>query len=112
MPGEHQERAEHVQDPVEPVDEGHAGEDEHQPQHQRAEDAPEQHPVLVLARHDEVAEDQRPHEDVVDAEALLDQVAGVVLARRLAAVDRPDDQPEGEADADPDGRLDGGLLRA
>ena len=43
-----------------------AGEDEDEPQHQRAEDAPEQHAVLVLRGHGEVAEDQRPHEDVVD----------------------------------------------
>ena len=33
-----------------------------------------------FAGHREVGEDQRPDEDVVDAEALLDQVAGEVLA--------------------------------
>ena len=49
--GEQQERAEHVEDPVEALDQGDAGEDERRPQHERAEDAPEQHPVLVLRRH-------------------------------------------------------------
>ena len=62
------------------------GEDEHEPQHQGAEDAPEQHPELVRPGHGEVAHDQRPHEHVVDAEALLDQVAGDVLGGRLPAV--------------------------
>ena len=60
-----------------------AGEDEHRAQDQGAEDAPEQHPELVLRRHGEVAEDHRPDEDVVDREALLDQVAGQVLAGGL-----------------------------
>ena len=54
-------------------------------QHQRAEDAPEQHPVLVLRGHLEVGEDQRPHEHVVDRQALLDQVAGELLAAGRAA---------------------------
>ena len=46
--GEEQERAEDVEDPVEPLEQRDAGEDEDGPQHQRAEDAPEQHPELVL----------------------------------------------------------------
>ena len=53
-----------------------AGEDEDGPQHERAEDAPEQHAELVLRRARRRTEDHRPHEHVVDREALLDQVAG------------------------------------
>jgi tellurite resistance protein TerC len=41
--------------------------------------------VLVLGRHREVGEDQHEDEDIVDAEALLDQVAGEELQRDLAA---------------------------
>ena len=53
--------------------------------HERAEDAPEQHPVLVLARDREGAEDQREDEDVVDAQRLLDEVAGEERDARLGA---------------------------
>ena len=62
--------------------------------------------------HGEEREDHGPHEDVVDREALLDEEAGVVLAAGLAAL--PDDhhEAEGEADRDPDGRLDGRFLDA
>ena len=44
-------------------------------QDQGPEDSPEQHTELVHRRHREIAEDDRPHEDVVDREALLDQVS-------------------------------------
>ena len=44
--------------------------------------------------HGEVAHDDRPHEDVVDRQALLDQVAGDVLTGRLAAPHAPDDERE------------------
>ena len=104
--GVEQERPEHVEHPVEALDHGDAGEDEDRPHDQRAEDAPEQHAVLVLRRHEEVAHDQRPHEDVVDAQALLDQVARHVLAGRLrrrtttrSRTRRPSPQPIQTADS-------------
>ena len=53
--GEDQEAAEHVEHPLERLDQGDAGEDEDRPQHEGAEDAPEQDPVLVLLGHLEVA---------------------------------------------------------
>ena len=65
---------------------GGADADHRAAHHQRAEDAPEQHAVLVDRRHREVTEDHRDDEDVVDAERLLDDVAGEVLQRRRAAV--------------------------
>ena len=105
-----QEGAEHEQHPLEALEQRDPGEDEDEAQHQRPEDAPEQHPELVGAGHREVAHDQRPHEHVVDAEALLDEVARDVLAGRLAAVPGEDHAGEGDADADPDRRLDGGFL--
>ena len=64
------------------------------PQHERAEDAPEQDPELVRPGHGEEREDHRPDEDVVDREALLDQVAGEVLAGRPGARRPRDDERE------------------
>ena len=63
-----QERAEQVQNPVEPFDQRHAGEDEDGSERKRTEDSPEQNSVLVFHRHLEVAQNQRPDEDVVDTE--------------------------------------------
>ena len=77
--------------------------------HQRAEDAPEEHSELELARDGEEREDHGPHEHVVDREALLDQEAGVVLAGRLPAVPEQHDESEAEAQRDPHRRLDRGL---
>ena len=45
-------------------------------EHNHAEDAPEQHPVLVDARNAEEGEDRGDDEDVVHREGLLDQIAG------------------------------------
>ena len=109
-PREHQERAEQVQDPGEVVDEHRAAGDEDRPEYQGTEYAVEQHAVLVLPGDGEVGEDQREHEDVVDRQRLLDQVAGVVLAAGPGAVRPPHHAAEGEPQTDPDGRPDRGLL--
>ena len=53
-----------------------------------AEDAEEEHPVLVGRRHPEVAEHHDEHEDVVDRERVLDDVAGEELERGLAGGER------------------------
>lgn len=59
---------------------------DHRTAHEKsAEDAPEQQAVLVERRHREEAEDHRDHEDVVHAGGLLDDVAGQVLLRAVAA---------------------------
>src|SRR3546814_7695561 len=52
----------HEQHPLEALEEPDPGEDEDEAQHQRPEDAPEQHPELELAGNREVAHDDRPHE--------------------------------------------------
>src|SRR3546814_17398084 len=75
----------HEQHPLEALEEPDPGEDEDEAQHQRPEDAPEQHPELELAGDREVAHDDRPDEHVVDREDLLDQVAGAVLTVGRAA---------------------------
>ena len=101
--GEHEERAEDVDRSSGSARAAPRRGDEDRAEHERAEDAPEQHAVLVLAGHGEVREDQGEDEDVVDREALLDQVAGEVLARRPARPSQQlDDHAEGEAERDPD----------
>ena len=57
--------------------------------------------MLVGQRHTEIAEEQSEHEDVVDREALFDQVAAKVLAGSNAAECHPDERPEGQPHGDP-----------
>ena len=90
QPGQHEERAEHVDRVVEGVEQRRAGEDEDRAQHDRADDAPVDDAPLVRGRHGEVAEDQREHEQVVDRERLLDQEAGQVLLGGRAALPPPE----------------------
>ena len=104
VPGVEQEGGEHVEDPGETLDQHRAGGDEHPAKDQRAEDPEEQHPVLVLPRDDEVAEDDRPDEHVVHRQRLLDEVAGEVLLARLGAVEAPDEGAERDAERHPDDR--------
>jgi hypothetical protein len=70
---------------------------------QRADDAPEEHPVLVLRGHGERREDQQEDEDVVDAERLLDKVAGRPFEPLLRALEVVDADIEGDGEADPHG---------
>ncbi len=102
-----QEGTQQQQRPLEPLDDGHTGEDEDRPHDQRAEDAPEEDTVLVLVGDVEERQDDRPHEHVVDAEALLDHVSREVLSAAFAAVDHPDDHANGNAEGDPREGLDG-----
>ena len=124
-----QERAEHDHDPV--VLHQHGAErDEQRAEDQRAEDAVEQHAVLVPGRHREVREHRDEHEDVVDGERLLDDVAGEELERGIAGelrVVEPGERRhlrqvpehvaveqvvEGEREQHPDDAPGGGLARA
>ncbi len=70
------------------------GGDEARPQREGAEDAGEKHPVLAGGGHGECLEEQREHEEVVDAECLLDQVGGEVLLAGAAAVPGDEDDSE------------------
>jgi hypothetical protein len=80
-PEDHEERTEDVDDPVEPLDEHGAHDDHRAALDESAEDAPEQHAVLVERRDLEVREDQEEHEQVVDAERFLHEIAGGELER-------------------------------
>jgi hypothetical protein len=79
--GEQQEGAEQVEDPVELLQQPAAGQDHDRAQHDGADDADHQHPLLVGRRHREVGEDHQEDKDVVDRQALLDQVAGQEFER-------------------------------
>ena len=105
-----QERAEEDERDLEGVDDGDTGEDEPESHGEGAEDSPEEHPVLVLRRDLEVGEEDRPDEDVVHAEALLDEVATHVLARGGTAELPQHDETEDEPDGDPRDGLNGGFL--
>ncbi|KAG1084833.1 hypothetical protein G6F40_014372 [Rhizopus arrhizus] len=98
------ERAEQVQQPAEITDQRSAQADHDGAQHDHAQDAPEQHAVLVLARNREEAEDQRDHEDVVHRQRLLDHEAGVVRHAAGRAQLPPDPGAEQQRRADVAGR--------
>ena len=100
--GDDQEGAEDVEQPVELADQPAAREDHDRAQHDRADDAVQQYAALQFQRHREEAEDHHPHEDVVDRQRLLDQVAGdeggrLLVGQRTSerAVEVPP-QPGGE----------------
>ena len=104
-------RAEDVDDPLEACEQRRAQPDEQAAHHQRAEDPPEQHPVLVLRRHGEVLEDQHDDEDVVDAERFLDQVAGEERQRGVMALEYEEPSGEQQGETDPDGGPQAGFAR-
>ncbi len=64
------------------------------PHDERAQDAPDQNPVLVLGRHPEVGKDEPENENIIDAERVLDQVAGEEVERLLGPLPPPDEEVE------------------
>jgi hypothetical protein len=76
---EDQEDSKKVENPVQFGDKLRPESDHRTAQEQGAEDAPKQHAVPVEWRHREEIENHCDHEDVVQAERLLDDVAGQVL---------------------------------
>ncbi|MNS80624.1 hypothetical protein D3C72_1143130 [compost metagenome] len=123
--GEEQEGAEYVEQPMELGDQHATGEDHDRTQHDRAQDADDQHLLALFLRHREVAHDHQEDKDVVHRQRLLDQVAGQELqadlvghdlAGRLVQVE-PEAAVEGQrqrdpADGPPQGLLEGDLVRA
>ncbi len=79
--GGDQDDREEQEGEVEGLQRGRAEGDEDGPQHQRAGDAVEQHPLGEHRRHRERRQQQHEDEEVVDRERLLHQVTGQVLAR-------------------------------
>ncbi len=64
--GDDENDAQQVDDPVRSVEEGEATGDEYRPEHDGAEDPPEQEPMLVRGGNREGRKDHREDEDVVD----------------------------------------------
>jgi hypothetical protein len=102
-PGVEQEGAEDVGDPLEPPDQRDPGADERDAHRQRPHNPPEQHLVLVLRRHLEVAEDQQEDEQVVHAQRLFDHIAGHELQRSPRPVPEIDQHGEARGQRDPEG---------
>lgn len=63
--------------------------------------------MLVLRRDGEERQQDAPDEDVVDAQALLDDESREVLRTSVCAIDTPHDESEGDAQRDPHHGLDG-----
>src|SRR5438874_13626734 len=85
-----QKRTEEVEDKIEPVHQCDT-EDNHDAAHdQRPDDSPDQSAMLSHRRDAEVGEDQNENENVVNAERVLDHVAGQKFERLLWAADFPD----------------------
>ena len=78
--------AEDGQNPRHAGDKGTKGEDEDETEDDGSEDAPEKDAVVVLFLDAERDEYHNHHEDVVDREALFEEVAGEELGEHLAAV--------------------------
>ena len=70
------------------------------PQHESGEDPEGQHAELMLARHRERGHDHQEDEEVVDREALLDEVAGKVLRAVVPAGGGSERDPESDRYAD------------
>ena len=88
-PGINQKRPEKVHDPRKSFDQFRARKDHYAAHHQRAEDSPFQHAVLESLIDRKGAEDHQKQEKVVDAEGLLDQIAGKKFDRVLIAREVP-----------------------
>src|SRR5918995_4409292 len=58
--------------------------------------------VAIALGHGEAGEDHGEHENVIQREALLQQVGGEVRFEPLNAGQQPDESPEGEGDRDPE----------
>ena len=96
------ERAKEIDHPVEVVNQCHAGQDQRCPEHQRSDNAPKQHAVLVFGGYLKIGEDQDEYENVVQAQRVLDQVAREELQRRLAAAPEVDAHVERQGQGNPE----------
>src|SRR3954453_5397108 len=68
--------------------------------------------MLKFSANFEGGEDEDENEDVVDAERVLDDVAGEEIERVILAAQLPDEQIESEGEEHPDDAPNGGFLDA
>jgi hypothetical protein len=110
--GEDQKGGEDIKHPAELLDQRGAQADHDRTQDDDAQYAPEQHPVLIEARHREIGEDHGNDEDIVHRQALLDHKPGQIVHARAGAHVPPDPAAKGEAQQDIDGGRDEALRDA
>src|SRR5690554_6504003 len=99
-PGEQQEYAEDIQNPLELLHQRRTKTDHDGAQHYHSENAPKQHAVLIKTRNTEEAENHRHDEDVVHRQGLLDQETGIELQPAGRPPVEPDPQTEKHADGE------------
>ena len=90
-PGQDQEHGKDIKHPVILRDNRRPKADHDAAQHDHAQDAPEQHPVLILARHREKSENQRDDKDIVQGQRLFHD-KGCQVLRRFCWADLPPDK--------------------
>src|SRR2546429_6431501 len=74
--GDEQEAAEKIENKMKMLDQRDTEPDHHSAHDQRANNSPNENAMLRDRRHAKVGKDQNEDEDVIDAERVLDQVAG------------------------------------
>jgi hypothetical protein len=67
-----------------------------------AQDAPEEHSMLVSGRNSKIAEDQNEDEDVVDRKRLLNEVPREVLQARFTTHEAVDGSAKHQCERNPD----------
>lgn len=101
-PREAQHDAEQVLEPVESAQQRCPSQDEGEAQDDCAQDAPEGNAVLVLRRHAQGSEDRQEDEEIVDAQRVLDDLAGHELEPVHMAEREVDCEREAEGQRDPE----------
>jgi len=107
-----EERSETVENPVEAKEKADTGKNEETAHHQRAENSPKQHAVLVFFGHSEVAEDYKEDEKIVDAEREFEYVTRDELDGDLTALPEENQSGKGCRQAEPHGASSERLARA
>ena len=85
-----QKCAEKIEDKIESLHQRDTQDNHHPAHHQRTDDSPDQSAMLGQRGNAEVGEDQNENENVINAERILDHVAGQKLERFVRAADFPD----------------------
>ncbi len=110
--GVHQERSEQIQHPRESLNQRSTGGNHYAAHDQRTKDAPLQQSLLLALVHGESAEDDQKQKQVINAESLLDEIAGEIFERGRNAEDVVHADTEEDGDGDPHGAPKRGFFNA
>jgi len=101
--GKQDEGSQHVEHPMQPGNQRHAGSD-HKPTHdQSPNNAPKQHAMLILARDLKIGEEHGNHKDIIHRERQLDEITGQKFQGFLFAAEGFQRQGEEHGQAKPSG---------